>query len=404
MITVQKDTSPFTPGSPVGIDLFAGRVQQIEEVSRYLGQASAGAHQSVFLIGDRGIGKSSFASVMRELAAKRYGMIGVHIHLGGVITVEELTRRVLQELMSEIQDRPWYSQIIERYGPYIQQVGLLGVKIAFHPPPQHMSQITQRFPQVLGELLARISDDRSGVAIVLDDINGLAETDIFARWYKSVVDEIATHFPSYPALMAVSGIPERRDQLAQHEPSLLRVFRIVELDRLMDDEVIDFYQRAFEQADMSVSDDAMNIVVRYSSGLPVMMQEIGDATFWADSDGNVSVADARNGVIDAAFSVGRKYLDPTVYRALRSDRYQTIVRKIADSMSSTFTRREVASRLTGDEMKVFDNLLKRLREVGVVELDPERGRGAYRYTNQIFPVYMYIESQIRGIAGDVTTD
>ncbi len=390
---MQKDMSPFTPGSPVGIDLFAGREQQLMEITRYIRQAGSGRQENVFLIGDRGIGKSSFASVMCELADRRHGMIGVHVHLGGAAALEELTRRVLQEVMNAVQDRPWYARITERYTPYIQQVGLMGIKVSFHPPSQDLSQMAQQFPQVLGELLARIANDQKGVVIVLDDINGFAETNTFARWYKSVVDEVATHFPAYPALIALSGTPERRDQLARHEPSLLRVFRLIELERLSDDEVTDFFQRAFGQADMSVSDEAMNMMVHFSSGLPVMMQEIGDATFWSDSDGIIGLDDAQAGVTDSAITVGRKYLEPSVFRDLRSPRYHTIIRKIADSIASTFTRKEVMSRLTHDEQRVFDNLLRRLRKAGVVEQDRERGRGAYRFTNQIYPVYMWIESQ-----------
>ena len=389
---MQKDISPFTPGSPVGVDLFAGRTQQIEEVSRYVRQASAGRQQSVFLIGDRGIGKSSFASVIRELATKKYGMLGVHIHLGGVNGVEELVRRVLQELVGEVQDKPWYNRIVEQYGPYIQQVGLFGLKIAFNPPQQDLSQIAQRFSIVLGELVAHTSDEHNGVIIVLDDINGLAETSYFARWYKSFVDEIGTHFPSYPVLVALSGTPERRDQLAQHDLSLPRVFRPVELDRLSDAEVTDFFYRAFDQAELHIDDDAVEVMVHYSSGLPVMMQEIGEAIFWVDEDGEVNRRDAIAGVITAADTVGRKYLEPRVLRALRSSRYQSIVRTMGASIEPTFTRQQIRAKLTIEERNVFDNLRRRLQDLGVIEPDIEQGRGAYRFTNQLYHVYLNMAS------------
>jgi len=390
---MQKDTSPFTPGSPVGFDLFAGRAQQIEEVERYVRQAGSGRQENVFLTGDRGIGKSSFATVVRGPLSERYDMQGVHVHLGGATTVEEAIRRILESLFNAGQSRPWFDEIVEGTRAYIRQVGLFGVTIAFHPPADDLTRLTNRFADVLGEVLAHISEDRRGVAIVLDDINGLADTDHFARWYKSTVDYIATHFPSFPALLMVSGIPERRDRLAQHEPSLMRVFRPINLDRLSDDEVSGFFTRAFEQASMKVSDEALSTMVHFASGLPVMMQEIGDATFWTDTDGTIDRRDAVGGLMLAADNVGHKYLAPRVYSALRSKRYHSIIRKIADSIDPDFTRQEIASKLTNEEMKVFDNLLRRLRELDVVQQDPERGRGAYRYTNQIYPVYMYTEAQ-----------
>ena len=95
-----------------------------------------------------------------------------------------------------------------------------------------------------------------------------------------MVDQIATHFGPYPALVMLSGLPERLDQLSVQQPSLMRVFRIVELERLSDEEVEDFFGKAFDEAGMVVNPDAMRLMLEYSSGLPVIMQEIGDATFW----------------------------------------------------------------------------------------------------------------------------
>ena len=391
-----KDTSPFTPGSPVGIDLFAGRVQQIEDVGRYLRQAASGRQENVFLIGDRGIGKSSFASVVSEIAARRYEMVGAYVSLGGVSTVEELTRRVIEGLVEAGRGEPWYQRLFHLLKGHVREVGALSLKVSFQPPHSNLTALAGTFPETLSDLIANvIEDNRKGLIIVLDDINGLAETPTFARWYKSVVDKIAvTRFGDFPALMMLSGVPERRDQLARHEPSLMRVFRLVELDRLSDDEVHGFFTDAFGLVDMPVSDDAMETMIHFASGLPVMMQEIGDATFLADTDGKISATDAHQGVIDAAYRVGRKYMEPSVFRALHSPRYQAIVRKMGETMEATFTRQEILSRLTPEESRVFDNLRRRLSELGVIERDQDMGPGAYRYTNQLYPVYMYMQAQL----------
>lgn len=390
----QKQSSPFTPGSPAPADLFAGRVEQIREVNRYLTQTASGRQENLFLTGDRGIGKSSFASIMRQMASINYDMVGIHVYLGGVNTIEELTRRIVEELVKEGWDQPWYTRISNMLGDRVKKVGALGITIEFSPEPEDLTLLARRFPEALGEFVARISEDKRGVLIILDDINGLADNDRFANWYKSVVDYIATHFGPYPALIMLSGLSERRDQLAVHQPSLMRVFRIVELERLDDGEVESFFNNAFGEAGMTVKANAMRRMVRYSSGLPVMMQEIGDAAFWADSDGVVTQRDAVSGISGAAVSVGQKYLDPNIYQAIRSDRYRAIIRKMAgDSIRPTFTRQRIASILTDEEFRVFDNLLRRLRELGVVEIDYEGGRGAYKYTNQIYPVYMWMEAQ-----------
>ena len=123
------------------------------------------------------------------------------------------------------------------------------------------------------------------------------------------------------------------------------------------------------------------------------MQEIGDSVFWMASGGVVREQDAMDGLVLAAQNVGTKYLDPAFYRTVRSTRYRSIVRKMTTVASfAEFTRSEVMSRLDENESKVFDNLLRRLREVGIVEQDVEAGRGAYRFVNELYPVYVFLES------------
>ena len=393
---MQEKISPFTPGSPARADLFAGRESQIWEVSNYLTQAAHGRMENVFLIGDRGIGKSSFASFILEKARASENFVGAHVHLGGANTLEEMARRVVEELVNEIRRYSWHDELMRFIREHVRSVGVFGARLEFQPPSQDLAHIVSSFPNVLGDFLARIGEHNKGAIIILDDINGLAETPMFAHWYKSMADYVATHFESYPALIMVSGLPENRVQLANHQPSLLRVFRVIELDRLSDGEVEYFFDNAFSQLGIRVKPDAMRVMVRYASGLPVMMQEIGDAVFWEDRDGVVNRDDAGEGVVGAAKKVGQKYLNPNVYNALRSERYQTIIRKLGDyPVQQGFTRRQVADSLTSEELRVFDNFLRRLRELGVVEADPQGDRGAYRYTNLIFPVYMRVESQRR---------
>ena len=58
------------------------------------------------------------------------------------------------------------------------------------------------------------------------------------------------------------------------------------------------------------------------------------------------------------------------------------------------------NRLDDEEKKVFDNLLRLLRELGIVEQDVEAGRGAYRFVNELYPLYIFLESaNIRTVEG-----
>lgn len=389
------DRNPFTPGSPVPVDLFVGRSQQLQEVTRYIDQAAAGRLQNVFLSGDRGMGKSSFAAYLRQIAIRRNNMVGVHTYLGGVTSLEDLVRHVLDGVLQETREQDWFERISGLFGDRIQQVGMFGVSVKFDPPREDLTVLARNFPEALGNLVASISERKSGLILVLDDINGLADTPYFAHWYKSFADSVATHFGHFPVLVLVVGTTDKWDALAAVQPSLMRVFQPVDIPRLGDGEVEGFFVKAFDGVEMEIEDDAMRMLVQYSSGLPILMQEIGAGVYWGTSNAVIRRWDATRGLVSAAQSVGTKYLDPVFYRTVRSPRYRSIVRKIArESFGSQFTRNDVMCGLDKNELMVFDNLLRRLRELGIVERDVEEGRGAYRFVNALYPVYMYMESSL----------
>jgi len=392
---MNKESSPFTPGNPVPVELFVGRSVQIEELIRYVKQASTGKQENVFLAGDRGLGKSSLASFLRYYVSTQMNFIGIHVFLGRVSTLEAMTQHIFEELLKETKTKPWFDNIAKYFGNYIKEVGLFGISVSFNPPEEDLRELVRKFPEAIGNLLQRIKGQKNGLFIALDDINGLAEKAEFANWYKSFSDEVATHYKEFPVSIMLIGLPEKRDALSNLQPSLMRIFRVVGIEKLSDKEVEDFFSKAFLQAGMEVKSEAMKPMVRYSSGLPLLMHEIGDAIFWVDSDGIIDREDAFNGIITAAGKVGEKYLDPKVYRAIRSSRYKSILRKLGDiPISRDFMKKDVEAKLNDRERKVFHNFLRKIRELGVIEPDIEKGRGAYRFVNEIYPLYIMLESQI----------
>ena len=387
--------SPFTPGNPVPVELFAGRQDKIEEIVRYVGQSAVGKLENVFLIGDRGIGKSSMASFLRYLVSTKNNMLGIHIFLGGVSTLEEMVRRIFDQLLKEAQTQPWYAKVAQLFGNHISQIGLFNISVAFTPPQSDLSKLVRDFPLALNNVLQKLEGEKSGLFIILDDVDILVDNVEFSNWFKSFSDTVATHYQNFPVFIMLVGLPEKRDILYSLQPSLMRVFRLVEIERLSDEEVSTFMSQAFNKANMKVEDEAMKHMVDFSSGLPIMMHEIGDAIFWQDNDGLIDNDDVFAGMVRAAESVGQKYLIPQVYRAIRSPRYRAILRKFGKRKLATsrhFSKSELEAKLKVDEKRVLNNFLRRMRELGVIERDIESGSGAYKFVNDIYPVYVWLES------------
>jgi len=301
---------------------------------------------------------------------------------------------IFDQLLKVSESKEWFEKISDFFGKHIRKVGLFGVSASFSPPDKDLRELVRNFPEALYNLISRIKDVKNGLFIALDDINGLAEKQEFANWYKSTVDEIATHYQKFPVFIMLIGLPDKRDRLSDLQPSLTRIFRLVEIDKLTNEEVKNFLIKAFDTVNVKVLPEALALMVKYSSGLPIIMHEVGDSVFWANEDDEIDRNDVLRGLIDAARRIGTKYLDPKVYRKIRSENYKSILRKMGQStITRNFTRDEILKILTSEEKQVFDHFLNKLKELGVIESNLEKGRGSYKFVNDIYPVYIWMESQ-----------
>jgi len=388
-----KDYSPFTPGQPVPLEFFVGRLAEVEKLIHAVKAATEGNLRVLFLTGERGIGKSSLAAFVRFIAERDHLVLGLHTFLGGVSTLEEMVRRVFDRLLKESTGKTWHEKIRQFFGNHIRQVGLFGVSVEFSGGEQELNRFVADFLPALRNLMDKLKDEKKAIFLVLDDINGLAESEKFANWVKSLVDEIATSFKPLPLCLILVGLEERRQSLIAHQPSLARVFDIIEIKIWSPQETEDFFRRTFSKVNIEVTKEAMELLCNFAGGFPVLAHEIGDATFQIDTDGKIDLNDAAKGIEVAADVVGRKHLEPQVFQAIRSAKYRKILRKIAQKpFEIAFTSRDIRPRLTAEENKVFHNFLRRMRQLGVLQKDPEQGRGAYRFANRLHYLYFWLEA------------
>jgi energy-coupling factor transporter ATP-binding protein EcfA2 len=387
-----KDSSPFTPGSPVPKDFFVGREELISNILKYAKQVASGKSESVFLTGERGIGKSSLSSFLRTLLSQKLGFVSVHIFLGGVSNLEEVVRRIFDEIAKEAKSNNWFNKISNLFSSHVREVGLFGVSIAFDPPKDNLTNLVRNFDEALYNIISKIKETNSGLYVILDDINGLSKTPDFANWYKSLTDKIATQYKDFPVFFMLNGLPEIRDELNKQQPSLMRIFRILEIEKLSEEDVKTFFTKAFSSQNILIMPEALEPMVKHSSGLPILMQEIGDAVFWKNTDNEINLDDAIEGLYEAANRIGEKYLDPQVYRAIRSDKYKSILRKIGKKLSYDFKKGDIEKILDDSEKKVFHNFLRKMRDLGVIIQDLESERGVYKFVNNLYPLYIFLES------------
>ena len=373
------------------VEFFVGRVAEIERLHAMVNASARGRLKVAFVTGERGIGKSSLVAFVRRLSEQQPGTTGCHAFLGGVNSLPRMLGRTYEQLLKESINKPWYDKVTAFFGDRVRKVGLFGVTLELRLTADDLSSIVSNFgASILG--LADQLDDRKAILLILDDINGLAGSPDFANWLKSLVDELATIQRPVPLCVIVVGLEERRRQLVASQPSLARVFELIEIAPWNDDEASGFFHRTFDAAGVELSDFGIDMMANISGGFPVLAQEIGDAVWRTAPTPKIDDRTIVAGIVSAAEIIGRKLLEPGVFNAIRNERYRSILGKLTDEpLAMEFGRSELRDRLSDAEKGVLDGFLKRMRKLGVIEVDPNV-RGRYRFANQLYAIYLYMDS------------
>ncbi|MDR3291398.1 MAG: ATP-binding protein [Methanobrevibacter sp.] len=391
--------NPFNPDSPVDPNNFEGREDILEKNIKILMETKHNKPKHFFITGNRGMGKSSLASYFKDYAEKKLKYIGVHIYNDGVHDIESLIRQIIEELLNNIQKESFFNKIFNSFKNHVESVNLFGTSLKFKPSENLLDHIKDNFAGFLVNMVNEF-DNKNGLIIIIDDINGLSDNPEFVNWYKSFADTLFTNYRGKsPICMILAGYPEKLEIMHENNPSFTRIFSHIKLKGLSDKEITDFFNKSFNKINMGIDPDAIDILVKYSSGLPNMMQEIGNGTFYMTNDDDlITYYIAFKGVLYAGDEIGKKYLQPLFDSSIRSMEYLGIFEKIAkDAISNLdedyfFRKKDFSKNLTENEKKVFTNFLNRARKLKILDYHGPKKSGYYKFTNNLYPVYIDIQS------------
>ncbi|KJJ83293.1 ATPase domain protein, prokaryote domain protein [Candidatus Omnitrophus magneticus] len=390
---MEKSKTPFYPGQPVPVDFFVGRLPEIKRITRAIEQVALGKMQSVFLSGEYGIGKSSLAGFLRCFAEEKCGILGIHIFLGGAETLEDVAIKTVEAVLKQqrYQDTKW-EKIKDFFARYIGQQTLFGVNINFEALKADGPNLSHGFLPFLSGIFDKFKDDGvKGIMLIFDELNGITKNKQFSHFIKSLVDENAVSARPLPLMLMLCGIEERRREMIEHHAPVERIFDVVEIKQMDESEMKDFFSKSFESAGIRVLPTAMEELIFYSSGFPKLMHIIGDNIFWMDKDGVIDKHDARRGIRFAAEDVGKKFVAQQVYKALRSDDYRSILKKLSkENFDLEFSKNIIEKGLSTSEKKKFHNFLQRMKKLGLFKAGENKGE--YIFTNRLARLYIKLEA------------
>jgi hypothetical protein len=384
--------TPFQPGHPVSPENFKGRMDIIENISRYMANVISGNAQHFFITGKRGMGKTSLAAYVKNLVQKKFKMVGVHVVNDSVHDIESLIEQIIERLLNEIESESWSEKIFDKLRDNIKSAGAFGANIELRPnSDEFIKSVKDNFPQFLKEL-TKDFDDKKGIFVIIDDINGLTKDPEFATWYKSFSDTLDTDFRGEsPIAIMLAGYPDKLQTLYNHNPSFNRIFRSYEIGPLTRSEVSSFFEDTFKKANIGIENEALNEMIDFSAGIPTMMQEIGDGVFWEDTDSIIDKKDALHGIFEAGIQIGKKFVKPEIDSSIYSVKYRSILLKMGEHTIVSFKKSDFEKHLNEEEKRVFPDFLQKAKKLKILEQDIPRS-GIYKFPNMLYPVYLAILS------------
>jgi hypothetical protein len=220
----------FTPGAPINdLDLFSGRIAQAQEVLNAVVQRG----QHVALYGERGVGKTSLANVLKDIfaAPDLPDFVAAKINCSTDDTFDSLWHNIFRELGIETNGELAPEDV--RYS------------LARQEPP---------------------------ALIVIDELDRL-EHDESLTLLSDTVKSLSDHV--VPSTLVLVGVAESIGELIGEHESIARALVKVRMPRMSLPELREILERGCERAGLAAASDATDQITILSRGLPHFTHLLG---------------------------------------------------------------------------------------------------------------------------------
>jgi Cdc6-like AAA superfamily ATPase len=221
---IARVAQAFTPSAPVSrLDMLAGRSAQILEVS----SAATQRGRHVALYGERGVGKTSLANVLREFfgADDLPSFQAATVNCSTDDSYASLWQRVLAELDIEIADHEIQPDAVRRR---LEQLPLPAL-------------------------------------IVIDELDRLAD-DMALTLIADTIKALSDH--SVESTVVLVGVARSIGELIGEHQSIVRALAQIEMPRMSRMELREALKFGCEQSHLTIRDDAADEIAILSEGLP----------------------------------------------------------------------------------------------------------------------------------------
>lgn len=315
--------NPFNPNSVVGSNLFAGRTMQINEVCKKLAQIKNSMPSSFFIFGERGIGKTALAKLIRYIAIENdeefYGLNFITSYYS-VDTGQELSS-VLQECLNKLTDEMdtgLITKISSRLGSLFQngkfQIGAFGANVGYEAGKSEKTfetTIKDQTVSILSNIIRSMNEageeqsKKDGILIIIDEVHNLKNIESSASIIRNIVTTLDVEGLGKLSFLLI-GYEEDISKFFSEDSSARRTFDMHKLEVMPDDEAKLVLTKGFETAGVKWDPVALDKNISVAGGYPHSIQIIGHNLIKNDKDGFIDQTDWTGAIFESAVDLQTK--------------------------------------------------------------------------------------------------
>jgi len=245
---IVRVTKAFQPRTPITTrELFAGRWTEITTLSDAVGQT--GLH--VVIYGERGVGKTSLANVVRPVIQvlvdnNTEGRLIMQLTAEAADGFSSIWHKIFKDIMWS-EDRPAFGLSTK------QAEEVVSVDQAFALPDKLSADDVRR-------VITKIP----GAVFIIDEFDRAA--GVASKQFTDLIKALADR--AVDCTIILVGVSETVDELIVDHASIHRSLIQIQLPRMKPAELKEIIDKAEKQLDISFNDDAAALIVRMSQGLP----------------------------------------------------------------------------------------------------------------------------------------
>jgi hypothetical protein len=377
----------FRPAAPIERRaLFSGRADEIAEL--YSVVAQPGQHAVVY--GERGVGKTSLASVVSEML-RGSGLLVARATCDSSDDFSTVWRKALSELS--------FSRTTPALGFGSQETETSESAASLLGPGDVTPHAVQRALAAIG--------GSSPVAVVFDEFDRLGaatgkERALFADTIKTLSDRVA------PATIVLVGVADDVGGLIREHRSVERALVQIRMPRMSRDELAEISRRGVDSARMRIAKTSVDRITVLSQGLPHythLLTQLAAQCALADRRADIAARDVDTAVA-RAIDRAQQSVTEAYYKATTGDgdgRRRVLLacalaREDDFGFFSADDLGEPLGKLGAEGGTALEqDLLELARAEAVLQRREEAGAARYRFVNPLLQPYVVMRGLSEGL-------